>query len=76
MDCEIPMKLKLKTSEPSQLHTCGCGETFDSELRANVNLQGCQNKKHGEVDLDDEVGELVSKHCRGQTAKFKFLAMN
>ena len=44
-------------------------------LRANVNLQGCQNKKHGEVDLDDEIGELISKHCRRQTAEFEFLAM-
>ena len=38
--------------------------------KLNANLQGCENEKHSEINLDDQVGELISKHLSDQAAKF------
>ena len=31
-----------------------------------MNLQGCENKEHGKVDLNDKVQELVCKYLSSQ----------
>ena len=38
--------------------------------KQNGNLQGGENKKHSEVDLDNQVGELVSKHLSNEAVGF------
>ena len=35
-----------------------------------LNLQRGENKKHSEVDLDNQIRELVSKHLTHQTDEF------
>ena len=38
------------------------------ELKSIVNLQWGQNKKYGEMNLNDHVGEIISKHLSRQAA--------